>query len=152
MKPRPVMTPTTDSVTLADAYASELSGDDPAELLARRGVELRACPDALALPGKVVWGMWHPSIRRVELFGCGKGRSDRDIVLCLAHEIWHMDHPGPRSPNDETRADRFARRLLRRLNPVRVGVCATALRRMARPASSPCRVEDIHANPVRIGP
>ena len=152
MKPRPDITPTTDSVTLADAYASELSGDGPAELLARRGVELWACPDALALPGKVVWGMWHPSIRRVELFGCGKGRSDRDIVLCLAHEIWHMDHPGPRSPNDETRADRFARRLLRRLNPVRVAVCARALRRMARPASSASCVKRVSPNPICISP
>jgi hypothetical protein len=152
VKPRPDMTPTTNCLTLAGAYACELSVDDPADVLARRRVELRAFPDPLVLRRKLVWGAWHPSIRRIEVFGCSAARSDRRIVGCLAHEIWHMEHGGRLSAIDERHADRWARCVVRALSAGRLAHCARALRCMARPASAPCRMEDVHPNPVCIGP
>ena len=146
------MTPTTDTLSAAAGYARELNVADPADVLARRGVELQTFPDPLDLPGKLAWGIWHPSIRRIELFGCNAERSDRDVLLCLAHEIGHMDRAGRFPPGDEQLADEFAERLVDRLSPARVGACARALRRMARPAPSASCVKRVSPNPICISP
>jgi hypothetical protein len=117
---------------------------DPRGSLARMGITLRVYDCPLRLPGKVVYGVWVPTLRRIELYACNDARADREIVATLGHEVWHAFQSADRTGrsdkvvrrrigtrDEERQAHRFAEAWLRWLGFEGVRVCARALRTLA---------------------
>lgn len=119
--------------------AARFDVSDPRGALACVGVGLRVARAPLRASGKQIFGAWDPQLRRIELFGCDRSRSDKEIVASLGHEMWHMMNGvrgriarhEPSTARDEDAARQFATAWTRRLGPKAVRRCAQALRSLA---------------------
>jgi len=115
----------------ARAVADLFCPADPAGSLAESGVELRVHGASCRFPGKRVFGLWDPLLRRVEMFECHAGRTDREMVRTLGHELAHVYGAVCGIAVDEDWAERFAEVWVALLGPIGLRRCAAALRALA---------------------
>jgi hypothetical protein len=118
---------------LAQHAAESFDAGNPSAALAALQIALTVHPAPLHLPGKTVYGVWDPLLRRIELYACATTRPDADLVYTLGHELGHALHaartyPQEPQPDAEPWSHRFAQAWLRRLGPDRIRTCADALR------------------------
>lgn len=149
---------------LAGCQGVSFVAGDPHGSFARAGIALQVHDYPLRLPGKVVYGVWDPMLRRIELYACNAARADGELVATLGHELWHAFQPGDHTgkagwrrtgtADEETQARRFADAWLRWLGPDGVRVCARALRSHAagRPTLPMSSEEIRHPLPGRGEP
>jgi hypothetical protein len=95
---------------------------------------------------RCIHGLFDPTLRRIELFGCNAQCSDRDLTHALLHELAHAG--GIRR---EAGANEFARSCLERLGPRSARQVAQAIRSVAQPRSAVAHRPDRFC-PLSIGP
>ena len=125
-----------ETIQLAQHAAESFDAGHPSAALAALHIALTAHPAPLHLPGKTVYGVWDPLLRRIELYACATTRPAAALVYTLGHELGHALHaarayPQGPQPGAEPWAHRFAEAWLCRLGPDRIRTCANALRAQA---------------------
>jgi hypothetical protein len=104
------------------------------------GITLVVERDPCILPGRRVHGSWDPVLRRLTLHAA-EIVTDRALVRCLLHELWHALAPDATQRQDEQAADRAAAETLAAAPPTRVTTLAAHLRAHATPPSRPPALE-----------